>query len=224
MAKGHNGVASGQQQTPDSRMQKIQFASLAMSLPPRKQPQLQSNACRDSQSNPVFEVGVAATTPRLNLTHIAATRPIALLGLVPRPLVLFAAGALSGAIAKTITAPLDRVKILLQVSGGFEAGAIGQAARQGSLINSLIAVGKQEGLAGYWKGNLPQVLRVVPYSAAQLYSYEVFKQMFADEEGKLSVRKRLMAGAAAGMTATLVRYHISHRRANSFFLHPIFSK
>lgn len=205
MAKGPNGAASGQQQSADSRMQKIQFASLAMTLPPRKQPLLHSNACRDSHANPLFEVGVAASTPRLNLVNLASRRPIALLGMVPRPLVLFSAGALSGAIAKTITAPLDRVKILLQVSGGFESGAIAKAAKKGSLIQSLIAVGKQEGIAGYWKGNLPQVLRVVPYSAAQLYSYEVFKQMFVDEDGKLSVRKRLMAGAAAGMTATLVR-------------------
>lgn len=50
-----------------------------------------------------------------------------------------------------------------------------------------------------------QVLRVVPYSAAQLYSYELFKKNFADEEGKLTVPKRLAAGALAGMTATLVR-------------------
>lgn len=46
---------------------------------------------------------------------------------------------------------------------------------------------------------------MVPYSAAQLYSYEVFKKLFADEEGHLSVQRRLAAGACAGMAATLVR-------------------
>jgi solute carrier family 25 phosphate transporter 23/24/25/41 len=49
------------------------------------------------------------------------------------------------------------------------------------------------------------VLRVVPYSAAQLYSYELFKKSFQDKNGKLSVTKRLAAGACAGMMATLVR-------------------
>ena len=45
----------------------------------------------------------------------------------------------------------------------------------------------------------------MPYSAAQLYSYEVFKKVFQDKDGKLSVQRRLAAGACAGMAATLVR-------------------
>jgi len=52
---------------------------------------------------------------------------------------------------------------------------------------------------------IPQILRVIPYSATQLYSYEVLKRAFSDRDGKLSVPARLSAGACAGMTATLVR-------------------
>ena len=110
--------------------------------------------------NGIFELGAAPTAAhldRLAPANIAIHRPIALLSLVPRPAVLFLAGALSGAIAKTITAPLDRVKILLQVKGGLEQGAVGAAAASGNLLRALTAIGKQEGLLGYWKGNLPQV-------------------------------------------------------------------
>lgn len=204
-------MAAGSAELPagSCNMQKLQFATISMSMPPRRQRRPSTSACSD---NPIFEVGAGSTTPRLNVINLAMHRPIALLALVPKPLVLFSAGALSGAIAKTITAPLDRVKILLQVSGGFEGGAIASAAKKGSLIQSLIAVGRQEGIMGYWKGNLPQVLRVVPYSAAQLYSYEVFKQAFADENGQLSVRNRLFAGAAAGMTATLLTHPLDTLR------------
>jgi len=46
---------------------------------------------------------------------VIARRPLVALALVPRPLMLFLVGGVAGAIGKTVTAPLDRVKILLQV-------------------------------------------------------------------------------------------------------------
>jgi hypothetical protein len=58
---------------------------------------------------------------------------------------------------KTLTAPLDRVKLLLQTRGGFARGTLKEAAKQGNVVDALLAIGKQEGLRGYWKGNLPQV-------------------------------------------------------------------
>ena len=47
-------------------------------------------------------------------------------------------------------------------------------------------------------------MRVVPYSATQLYSYEALKKKFRNEKGELTISSRLVAGGLAGMTATLV--------------------
>ncbi len=58
---------------------------------------------------------------------------------------------------KTVTAPLDRVKLLLQTSGALTEGALGQAVRQGNLWKAFTTIGREEGLRGYWKGNTPQV-------------------------------------------------------------------
>ncbi|KAK9815602.1 hypothetical protein WJX72_006584 [[Myrmecia] bisecta] len=121
-------------------------------------------------------------------------------------------GAVAGALGKTLTAPLDRVKLLLQTSGGLQTGALQKAAKGGNLVQAFLAIGKAEGLAGYWKGNIPQILRVIPYSATQLYSYEVLKRRFKDKDGNLSVPARLAAGGCAGMMATLVTYPLDTLR------------
>ena len=63
----------------------------------------------------------------------------------------------NGCAGKTVTAPLDRVKLLLQTQGTLVEGAMGQAIRSGNLWQAFATIGREEGLKGYWKGNTPQV-------------------------------------------------------------------
>mmetsp|Transcript_38317 Transcript_38317/g.108346 ORF Transcript_38317/g.108346 Transcript_38317/m.108346 type:complete len:376 (+) Transcript_38317:180-1307(+) len=144
---------------------------------------------------------------------LLVTRPLALLHLVPRPAVLFTAGAAAGAIGKTLTAPLDRVKLLLQVQGGYSGTQVAAASKSGNLLKALVAIGREEGFLAYWKGNIPQVARVIPYAAAQLYSYEFFKGLLhTDKDTQLSVPRRLVAGACAGMFSTVLTYPLDSIR------------
>ncbi|GAU47793.1 hypothetical protein TSUD_263240, partial [Trifolium subterraneum] len=119
-------------------------------------------------------------TPAQLLNH-----PLAVVAIVPKDAALFLAGAVAGAAAKTVTAPLDRIKLLMQ---------------------AITMIGKEEGIRGYWKGNLPQVIRVIPYSAVQLFAYELYKKVFKGKDNELSVVGRLAAGAFAGMTSTFITY------------------
>ncbi|XP_021753906.1 probable envelope ADP,ATP carrier protein, chloroplastic [Chenopodium quinoa] len=130
--------------------------------------------------------------------------PLALLALVPRDAALFAAGAIAGAAAKTFTAPLDRIKLLMQTHGV----RVGQESAKKAMgfLEAITVIGKEEGVRGYWKGNLPQVIRIIPYSAVQLFAYESYKKLFRGKDEELSVLGRLAAGACAGMTSTLVTY------------------
>ncbi|XVF55098.1 hypothetical protein PTKIN_Ptkin06aG0009100 [Pterospermum kingtungense] len=140
-----------------------------------------------------------APSPAHLLNH-----PLVALAYVPRDAALFAAGAIAGAAAKTVTAPLDRIKLLMQTHG-VRAGQ--ESAKKAiGFIEAIVLIGKEEGIKGYWKGNLPQVIRVVPYSAVQLFAYETYKKLFKGKDGELSVIARLAAGACAGMTSTFITY------------------
>lgn len=130
------------------------------------------------------------------------THPVALIRYVPKQAAMFVAGAAAGALAKTSTAPLDRVKLMMQVRG-VQASSDKKVL---SLMDAILKIGKEEGVGGYWKGNLPQVIRVIPYSAVQLFAYETYKRILKGKRKELPVPARLAAGACAGMTSTLVTY------------------
>ncbi len=51
-----------------------------------------------------------------------------------------------------------------------------------------------------------------PYSAAQLASNDSYKRLLADEHHELTVPRRLMAGACAGMTATALTHPLDTMR------------
>uniref|UniRef100_M8AID6 Putative envelope ADP,ATP carrier protein, chloroplastic n=1 Tax=Aegilops tauschii TaxID=37682 RepID=M8AID6_AEGTA len=116
--------------------------------------------------------------------------PLALLALVPSSVALCAAGAGAGAVAKTT----------------HSVRMAGESTKGIGFVQAMAEIGKEEGIKGYWKGNLPQVIRIIPYSAVQLFSYEVYKKVFRRKDGELTVFGRLAAGACAGMTSTLVTY------------------
>ncbi|CAI9782448.1 unnamed protein product [Fraxinus pennsylvanica] len=71
------------------------------------------------------------------------------------------------------------------------------------VITAFTLIGEEEGIKGYWKGNLPHI---IPYSGAQLFADETCKKLFRGSDGDLSVIGRLAAGACAGMTSTFVTH------------------
>lgn len=50
------------------------------------------------------------------------------------------------------------------------------------------------------------IIRVFPYSAAQLAANDQYKRIFSTKDGEMTVARRLLSGACAGMTATALTH------------------
>jgi solute carrier family 25 phosphate transporter 23/24/25/41 len=70
------------------------------------------------------------------------------------------AGAVAGVVSRTATAPVDRLKLLMQVApaGGPKVG-LAQICRQ---------VGAEGGLKAFWRGNLVNCLKIAPETSAKV--------------------------------------------------------
>eukprot|EP01087_Luapelamoeba_hula_P002025 TRINITY_DN1179_c1_g3_i2.p1 TRINITY_DN1179_c1_g3~~TRINITY_DN1179_c1_g3_i2.p1 ORF type:complete len:498 (-),score=89.86 TRINITY_DN1179_c1_g3_i2:46-1539(-) len=109
-------------------------------------------------------------------------------------------GALSGAISRTSTAPLERLKILKQIQHAQAGGP-----QYKGVLDSLIKMWRSEGIAGFFKGNGINCIRIMPSSAIRFWSYEVYKNIFGTAT-HISNEGRLAAGALSGITAAIATH------------------
>ncbi|KAJ9167934.1 hypothetical protein P3X46_019521 [Hevea brasiliensis] len=110
------------------------------------------------------------------------------------------AGGVAGGLAKTVVAPLERVKILFQTRRD-EFKTIG-------LLGSIKKIAKTEGIMGFYRGNGASVARIVPYAALHYMTYEQYRRWIIHtfpNVGRGPVLD-LVAGSFAGGTAVLFTY------------------
>lgn len=99
-----------------------------------------------------------------------------------------AAGGVAGAVSRTCTAPLDRLKVFLQVNSSKQ--------RIKDCFQNML---KEGGVTGLWRGNFINVLKIAPESAIKFAAYEKIKRLIkGDERTTLEIHERFMAGALAG--------------------------
>ncbi|PNH02235.1 putative envelope ADP,ATP carrier protein, chloroplastic [Tetrabaena socialis] len=115
---------------------------------------------------------------------------------------MFVAGGTAGAVARTCTAPLDRIKLLFQAVAGPGTSPTAYT----GLFQAGSKIIREEGFWAFWKGNGVNIVRIFPYSAAQLAANDTYKRVLADERHELTLARRLLAGACAGMTATALTH------------------
>merc|ERR1712151_868717 len=125
------------------------------------------------------------------------------------PLVNLAAGGISGAVAKTITAPLEKVKLAIQTQDSNPRILSGEMKRYTGLMNCFTRHITEIGPTSLWRGNVANCIRYVPTAAFNLMFKDTFKRMFPvyDKNTDFTMFALTMIASgsfAGGVTNTLV--------------------
>ena len=113
----------------------------------------------------------------------------------------FCAGGVAGAVSRTVVSPLERLKILYQVQSA------GRTEYQLSIPKALKKMWTDEGWRGFMRGNGTNCIRIVPYSAVQFSSFQVYKKFAEPTPGAdLDPLRRLICGGCAGITSVTFTY------------------
>jgi len=127
----------------------------------------------------------------------------------------FIAGGISAAISKTAVAPIERVKLLLQVQHVSKQIAADQ--RYKGIIDCFVRIPKEQGFLAFWRGNLANVIRYFPTQALNFAFKDKYKQVFLGGVNKNEQFMRyflgnLASGGAAGATSLCFVYPLDFAR------------
>ncbi|XP_019417983.1 PREDICTED: mitochondrial thiamine pyrophosphate carrier-like isoform X2 [Lupinus angustifolius] len=127
------------------------------------------------------------------------------------------AGAISGGISRTVTSPLDVIKIRFQVqleptsSWTSSHKDLSAPSKYTGMLQATKDIFREEGLRGFWRGNVPALLMVMPYTAIQftvLHKLKTFASGSSKPEDHVNLSPYLsyVSGALAGCAATVGSY------------------
>jgi len=116
----------------------------------------------------------------------------------------FLAGGVAGAISKTCTAPIERVKLLIQTQDANPDIISGKVARFTGIVDCFTRVSKEQGIKAFWRGNAVNVLRYFPTQACNLAFKDTIKRMFPKYSTKTDFGKALGVNVASGGSAAAI--------------------
>jgi len=126
----------------------------------------------------------------------------------------FVAGGISAAVSKTVVAPLERVKIILQIQDAHKHIAKDQQYK--GVVDCFARIHKEQGFLSFWRGNVVNVVRYFPTQALNFAFKDKYKKLFLDGVDKKDFWKffagNLASGGAAGATSLLIVYPLDFAR------------
>lgn len=116
--------------------------------------------------------------------------------------------------AKTVVAPLDRVKILFQSHNPQFVKYTGSWFGVGGAIKEIY---HQDGPLGLYRGHSATLLRIFPYAAIKFLAYEQIRAIVIPRKDMETPFRRLISGSLAGVTSVFFTYPLELVRVRLAF-------
>jgi len=128
----------------------------------------------------------------------------------------FAAGGISGAVAKTGTAPIERVKLIIQTQDANPLIKSGQVKRYTGIADCFTRVYQEQGLKAFWRGNFTNVIRYFPTQAFNFAFKDTIKALFPKYSSKTQFGMfflvNMASGGLAGAGSLCIVYPLDYAR------------
>jgi solute carrier family 25 (adenine nucleotide translocator) protein 4/5/6/31 len=131
-------------------------------------------------------------------------------------LVDFMLGGVSGAIAKTCTAPIERVKLIIQTQDANPRIRSGEVQRYTGIVNCFSRVFNEQGFWAFWRGNFTNVIRYFPTQAFNFAFKDTFKTIFPrydpNTQFGMFFLTNMASGGLAGAGSLCIVYPLDYAR------------
>eukprot|EP00808_Paulinella_micropora_P016216 g33259.t1 len=107
-------------------------------------------------------------------------------------------GALAGVVSRTATAPIDRVRLLMQASTRNVADL--------SALQTFLWIGRVEGIRAYWQGNGGNLIKIAPDQACMYLSFDWAQSRFCLDRDNPTLTERFLSGGFAGSITAFCVY------------------
>jgi solute carrier family 25 (adenine nucleotide translocator) protein 4/5/6/31 len=128
----------------------------------------------------------------------------------------FLAGGVSGAVAKTCTAPIERVKLLIQTQDANPKIISGEVARYTGIVDCFKRVASEQGIGAFWRGNATNIIRYFPTQAFNFAFKDTIKAMFPSADKNTEFVKffaiNMASGGLAGAGSLMIVYPLDYAR------------
>ncbi|GMM41486.1 coenzyme A transporter [Hanseniaspora uvarum] len=125
------------------------------------------------------------------------------------------AGGVAGVCAKSLIAPLDRIKILFQTGNPHFLKYRGS---MNGLFKAFHHISLVDGVRGFYQGHSATLLRIFPYAGIKFITYEQLRNFFIPSQQYETHIRRLVSGSLAGLSSVFVTYPLDLVRVKMAYI------